>query len=288
MNLLRSFAVGLILLALSIIQMPAQLLFSDGFESYTGAGNPLDKNTAGPNAAPNGSGNPWFGPAPPNARVVGAEGSVTPHSGTQMIRGSAPSDLDENWYNLAYRNNSGSAYTGGIAYNWWFYDPLGSGGSNFRDYAALGFYNTAPGNTDYPGTGSLNSGLTQVQRLSLGASSPSGFDNTKYQARVVGATDGLANGWFNLSVARSVGWHEGKIVVDGANNVSFYIDDMNNPVLTHSGVTTFGYNVLELNTDQGPTTGYFDDVSFSVVPEPGTLALLLCGGLTWLAVRRRK
>ena len=288
MSSVKYFLMGVVLLALSIIQIPAQVLFSDGFESYTGGGVPLDKNYAGANAAPNGSGNPWFGPAPPNARVVGTEGSVSPHSGTQMIRSSAPSDLDENWYNLAYRLNGGSPFTGLIAYDWWFYDPLGSGGSNFRDYAALGYYNTAPGNTDYPGTGSLN-GSTQIQRLSLGASAPSGYDNTKYQARVVGATDGLnGGGWFNLSVTRSVGWHEGKIVVDGANNVSFYIDDMNNPVLTHSAVLTYGYNVLELNTGYGPTTGYFDDVRFSLIPEPSAAGLLICGGLSWLALRRRK
>src|SRR5438067_9637743 len=84
-------------------------LFSDGFETYTGGGNPLDKNTAGPNSAPNGSGNPWFGPVPPNLRVVAsgdtvATGSpVAAHSGTQMTRGSAPGDFDENWVNIAYR-----------------------------------------------------------------------------------------------------------------------------------------------------------------------------------------
>src|SRR5437764_13268286 len=90
---------------------PAQVLFSDGFESYTAGGNPLDKNTAGPNSAPNGSGNPWFGPLPPNARVVGVDSTngpaVTPFSGNNMIRGSAPSDLDQNWYNLADRTNGG-------------------------------------------------------------------------------------------------------------------------------------------------------------------------------------
>jgi hypothetical protein len=292
MKILSFIVASLVLLVLSIVQVPAQVLFTDGFESYTAGGVPLDKNTAGANAAPNGSGNPWFGPAPPNARVVGADTfngpTVNPHSGNNMIRGSAASDLDENWVNLAYRFHGGSVYSGNIQYDWWFYDPLGSGGTTFRDYAALGYYNTAPAGTDYPGTGSLNSS-TQIQRLSLGASNPTGFDATKYQARVVGATDGLSGGgWFNLSLTRSVGWHEGRIVVDGANNASFYIDDMTTPLLTHNAVLTYGYNVIEVDTCYGSTAGYFDDVSFSVIPEPSTAVLLLCGSLSWLALRRRK
>src|SRR3954454_8670535 len=97
---------------------PAAILYTDGFESYTAGGNPLDKNVAGPNSAPNGSGNPWFGPAPPNARVVGTEGAVLPHSGNNMIRGSAPSDLDQNWYNLAYRLNGGSPFSGNLQFDW--------------------------------------------------------------------------------------------------------------------------------------------------------------------------
>jgi hypothetical protein len=276
------------------------VLFSDGFETYTGAGNPLDKNTAGPNAAPNGSGNPWFGPLPPNLRVVAsgdttATGSpVAAHSGSQMTRGSLPSDQDENWYNLAYRQNGGNPYTGNIYFSFFFYDPLGSGGTNYRDFGALGFYNTAPGNTDYPGTGSLN-GSTQIQRLSLGASSVQapGFDNTKYQARVVGANDGYNAGWFNTGTTRSIGWHEGLIVVgpalgDNTNDVNFFIYDLINPTLTHNSVLSFGYNVLELNQDYGPTTGYFDDLQFGIgtpVPEPSSL-LLVAGGLA-VAWRRR-
>src|SRR5438874_2326896 len=101
---------GLAVMALSAAASAA--VFSDGFESYTGGGNPLDKNVAGPNSAPNGSGNPWFGPAPPNLRVVGTEGGVLPNSGLQMVRGSAPSDLDEEWVNIAYRFNGGGAFSG--------------------------------------------------------------------------------------------------------------------------------------------------------------------------------
>ena len=288
--------VGVLLLFLTVVQLSAQLLFSDGFENYVGGGNPLDKNYAsGPNAAPNGSGNPWFGPAPPNARVVSTENGVAPHGGLQMVRGSAPSDLDENWVNLGYRYNGGSAFSGNLMLDWWFYDPLGSGGSNLRDFAALGFYNTAPGGTDYPGTGSLNSS-TQIQRLSLGASSSTGtgYDATVYQARVVGATDGYTSGgWFNLGTSRSVGWHHGRIVVgaalgDGTATVSFYIDDMLSPALTHNSTTSWGINVIELNTNYGSTTGYFDDISLTLVPEPGTASLLVFGAACWLGWRRRK
>jgi hypothetical protein len=271
------------------------VLFSDGFESY--APGALDKNlSGGPNAAPNGSGNPWFGPNPPNLRVVGAEGSVTPHSGTQMVRGlnTGGGDFDQNWYNLAYRNNGGKPYTANIAMDWWFYDPLGAGGAGFQDYAALGFYNTAPGNTDYPGSGNLNTGATQVQRLSLGASSnqSTGFDPAVYQARVVGVTDGYggATGWFNTEVARSVGWHHGRIVVGpayggGLNDVSFFIDDMGTPADVVTNVTS-GYNVMEFNADFGAVTGYYDDLTFSQVPEPSSLVLSLGGfALLWRRVR---
>lgn len=274
------------------------VLFSDGFESYTAGGVPLDKNTAGPNAAPNGSGNPWFGPAPPNARVVGADSTngptVLPHSGNNMIRGSAPSDRDQNWYNLAYRLNGGAVFTGNIQFDWWFYDPTGqnTGANNFQDYAALGFYNTAPGGTDYPGTGSLNTGVTQIQRLSLGAQTGNANSLTVYEARIVGETAGDAGvaaspgSWFLTGVARSVGWHHGQIMIgprlgDNTNLVTFNIDGA--MALQRNSITTFGFNVLELNTNFGATTGYFDDVSF--VPEPASL-LLLAGGL--VLVRRRR
>src|SRR5439155_22833441 len=81
-------------------------VFTDNFESYiSGAGDSsaLDKNLAGgPNAAPNGSGHPWVGIATlPNIYVVGTEGGVTPHSGTNMIRGlSGGGDFDQVYYNL--------------------------------------------------------------------------------------------------------------------------------------------------------------------------------------------
>src|SRR5438445_9192492 len=96
-----------------------QSLFFDDFESY----NPgtLDKNdrfTTAPNAAPNGSGNPWFGPegGSPNCLVVGPETGVMPHSGNQMLQGCAPSDKDQDWYNLAFRLNNDSSGVNGMPF----------------------------------------------------------------------------------------------------------------------------------------------------------------------------
>src|SRR6476469_7219188 len=95
---------GAVLLATTTVARAAPV-FSDGFEGYVGGTAVLDKNITGANAAPNGTGNPWFGPAPPNFRVVGAEGGVTPHSGSQMTRGNLATQANQVWYNAAYRNN---------------------------------------------------------------------------------------------------------------------------------------------------------------------------------------
>jgi hypothetical protein len=290
---------GLVVLYCCATSLSATLSYTDGFESYTAGGNPLDKNVVGPNSAPNGSGNPWFGPAPPNARVVGVDSTngpaVSPHGGNNMIRGSAPSDLDQNWYNLAYRLNGGSPFTGGIQFDWYFYDPFGQSPSstNFRDYAALGYYNTAPGGTDYPGTGSLNTGATQIQRLGLGAVNGNAASQTVYNARVVGDPAGNAgvNGWFLTGVARSQGWHKGTIKMgpplgDNTNTVDFYVDDIF--ALERNSITAFGYNVLEFNTNFGSATGYFDDVTFGTIPEPGTVMLLVVSVPVFSCRRRRR
>jgi len=273
------------------------VLFSENFESRKRGA--LDMNlSGGPNAAPNGeAGNPWFGPAPPNSQVVGPQAGVTPHSGTNMIQGTAPSNLDENWYNLAYRLNGGNPYTGDVMLDWWFYDPLGASDTSvdLADFMAIGYYDTAPTDVDYPGTGSLNMGASQIQRLSLGASPDlgAGFDNTKYQARVASADDGYDNGWFNTPTTRSVGWHHGRIIVgpaltNSANNADFYIDDMTNPTFTHNAIVDYGYNVIEINVNYGATSGYYDDISFAVATTPNvpvpTLAASLIGTdlvLTW-------
>lgn len=271
-------------------------VFSDGFESYTAGAAALDKNVGGPNSAPNGSGNPWWGPVPPNMHVVGTEGSVTPHSGNQMIRGNpAGSDFDQDYYNLAYRLRGGQAPTGNYLVEWWFYDPSGSGDSHFQDYVALGWYALVPGGTDYPSGGTVG-GVNQRLSLGGGFNPSAAIDFTKYQARVVGATDGLFAGWFNLSLTRSVGWHQGRIVLGepagASTQVSFYIDDMTNPLLVHN--ITLGanrsdvpspssLNVIEVNGSFSTTIGYFDDLRVALA-QPPNLTVTQSGSnaiLTW-------
>jgi hypothetical protein len=262
-------------------QPAAAQLFSDDFEGYN-LGS-LDKNDPnGPNQDANGDSlNPWFGGFPPNFIVVGPENGVTPISGNQMIRPVSPGNRDQQWLNIAYQFNGGQPFTGSIVLDWYFYDPLGAGGTTYQDYVALGFYNTAPTDTDGPifdppndiYNYDLNHNVNgaMLQRLSLGGTTAvgdAGFDPNYYQARVVGATDGYnANGWFNTGTPRSVGWHYGVIVVgpaqdDGTNDVLFFIDDLTNPTLEHNSALNFGYNVIELNGGFGNDIGYYDLLTF--------------------------
>lgn len=242
--------------------------FTDGFEVY--APGILDSTYAGgPNEGASGGANPWFAAYPyAGMRVVGTEFSVAPHSGTNMIRAHTYNGIQDNavnWYNLSYRCASGSAIYGNVALDWWFYDPLGSGGGGqYNEFVALCNYDFVATDTDYwsswPTFG--------TQRLSLGAYVPGvGTSISMYQARIVGATDGVdADGWFYLTnTTRSVGWHHARIVIGAANGAntpaSFYIDNMVTPALTHAIMTDYGFNLLELNADLGNTTGYFDDVT---------------------------
>jgi|GEM_PF-1124422 len=280
-------------------------LFSDGFETY--APGALDKNpmywvdpgSDGPNYATNGVGNPWFGPTPPNAQVITAENGVTPRGGKQMIGGAAPGALDTNWCNIAYRAGGGQNFMSDCLLDWWFYDPLGSApnAADFEDYAALCSYNTAPTNADYPesstpeNNGNLDAGLivsSQYQRLSLGASAflpdYGAYDSSKYQARIAGASLGYGQGWIDTPRQRSVGWHRARILLgpllpDGTVTVYFYIDDLVTPVYSGNSINRSGFNVIEVNSAQANTVGYFDDVSFAVATAaaPPSLSVALAG-----------
>jgi hypothetical protein len=106
------------------------------------------------------------------------------------------------------RLNSGSNYYGNLMLDWWFYDPkgTGTGASNYGDYVALAEYVPVSTTNDFTTTT-----FTQFnQRVSLGANNVTGFHLTNYQARIVGATGGLTNGWFNTAATRSVGWHHAR------------------------------------------------------------------------------
>jgi hypothetical protein len=279
---------------------------SDGFETY--AQGYLDKNyVGGANAAPNGSGNPWWGANPANFSVVGSENGVTPHSGAQMARNEVGSlfqvgffDFDSEYYNLAFRLNSGNLYYGNVVLDWWFFDPCGAGTgdplnrTNYGDFAGLCNYATGiPANADYSGNGDAPGG--PIQCLMLGAAYVWGAANTtNYQAQVLGATDGLNSAYptyFDTATPRSVGWHDARIVVGPAAattdvaTISFYIDDMVNPTLTHDNAGGVGINCIQLSSLQdygidGPLGGYFDDFYF----QDGVAAPVITGGLTNRAV----
>ena len=265
---------GIILPALLTLLLSAWQVhatgFSDGFEGY--AQGALDSTlSGGPNEGVNGGANPWFGANAPNLQVVRAENGVNPHSGTNMIRGcyNCQYDNDVDWFNLSFRCATGGVYSGNIALDWWFCDALGSlGGGDYIDYIALGNYAPVPPDMDYD----VSTWPAPIsQRMCLGASALSlntSIDATLYQARIVGATDGVnPQGWFNLTNApRSSGWHHARIVIGAPNGAdtpaSFYIDNMITPVLTHSTVNADGFNLLEVNSDWGNTSGYFDDLGF--------------------------
>ncbi len=267
---------GTILLALFTLLLSAWQLsatgFFDGFEGY--AQGALDSTLGGgPNEGVNGGANPWFGANPPNLQVVGVDNGVTPHSGSQMVRGcyNCLYDNDVEWFNLSFRCATGGVYYGNIALEWWFYDPLGSlGGGDYVDYVALCNYANVPPDMDYYDI-AASPPTVNSQRMSLGTDAlrfNTDINATVYQARIVGATDSVnPEGWFNLTNApRTPGWHHARIVIGAPNGAdtlaSFYIDDMVNPALTHATMNGDGFNLLEMDSDFGNTSGYFDDLGF--------------------------
>ena len=291
---------GLAVLMLGV-QASAGTIFSDDFESYNYG--VLDRNMDGTNAVNTDASNPWIGPDPSNNTVVGPSDQINPgitataHGGSKMIRGNNKNDQD--YVNISYKYNNGNAYTGGLQLDWWYYDPYGAGNSALiDDYMALAYYAGFQG-VEYPvnDSGDLNTAVigAPTQRLSLGT-----YNNTDYyMARVLGATGGSGDGsWFSTNVVRSAGWHEMRIVVgdalaDGTNNVNFYIDNMQNPVLSMNSTTTVGYNVIEANNNmkgavKDYTQGYFDDITLTSVPEPGSFVALAAGLVSLLGLKRRR
>ena len=99
------------------------------------------------------------------------------------------------YLNLAYRFNGGTAYTGNIYFDWYFYDPRGT----THSYATFAFWMTRrslcyTSNTTYMPTGSdykwsarsgpvISNDTNYAQKLSLGCSTSNG-SATYYQARI--------------------------------------------------------------------------------------------------------
>ena len=247
------------------------VLWTEGFEGYnTDAGQTyggLDKNLTGSaNAAPNGVGNPWFGPSPNNAWVTAAmdnplpiQETITPHSGTNMIRGGrsdasgwySGSDNDIDHVNLAYRFHGGAPLKSNFSIDWWFYDELGNtypgdpdaGPGCFGDHAGIEYSLLAPTNTDYANAGYIGTpggnGSTAgdsymvTARLAIGAyqATSSGYDYTVYQVQVQGAMDAgtfgaAANEW-------GTGWFNTTFVrTNGWRHAAISVDANNMAVLS--------------------------------------------------------
>jgi hypothetical protein len=291
------------LLIMAACQLRAQVIWSNTFGSYN-LGD-LDANEGGgPNQAPNGGpGNPWWGPNPGNLSVATSFNGITPYNGAaHLVDGQAPSFFAEELNNIGYRLNGGNNFLGGVTLSWAFYDTAGAGAnaSGYNDIAYLNGYQSANGYTstaDYTGSGpDLQSTFTSGNEiLGLGANNATGANAGFYQARVLGAStadDGAsvanAQGWFNLSVARTVGWHTASIVLgapNGANTtVTMYIDG--HDVLDETTGATVGVNTIAVDSGWGSQVGAFDNFAVTV-PEPGTVTLLVCGGLAFFALRHR-
>ena len=316
-------------------------IFAEGFEGLvTGS---LDMNDPqGPNQATNGdltSGQPWWGTSPSNG-FVGVVSGLTAHSGPNALwDGGSRNGRD--YVNLAYRCNGGLWYADNIYADWWFYDrsgqawTLGGAASNYADDPFSLVYNAGlPSSADYPSGYESGSGQNFTddqfdQKISLGMcdwwtpnrAGPGpypiypavgdipGFEHEKYQARIKSGSVpnqiSFGNGWYNVDLARSVGWHHGRITVGAGTvqtEVNFYIDDMSTSLLT--GVAdAVGFNAIELMTEwkngasvsadtdvlNWPKGTMYDDIVIGTMPQatpaaaPGAAAAsaITASSITW-------
>ncbi len=275
-----SYAVTIANIAGTVTTAPATLVYTqafDNFEEYN-AGQ-LDSNG---NANTQAS-NPWWGPAPPNGIVIGETQPdslhvVVPHSrgdgSGNMVQSAASGTFeDTDDVNLAYRLNAGQSYNGNLKMDWWYFDPWGADGrgANLEDYMVIGHYGL-PTDHDHDAMS-----FTGTKIIWLGAYPAAGYDPTLYQAKITGETDGLNAGQFyNTTRTRSIGWHHFRILVgipNGASTpVSFFIDDMVNPVMTHAKFWPDSIDCAEINgRAHGSTSdpvGYFDHFSFQTAADP--------------------
>ena len=312
---------------------------AEGFEGLNIGSVDMNDGPGKPNLADNGdlnSGQPWWGTNPSNASVGVVSTMPAPaHSGPNALWG--PSGNGRDYINLAYRCNAGSPYAENLYADWWFYDRsgqtwlLGGATANYCDDPFSLVYNQQiPANLDWPtgyepGSGQNFTDAQFDQKVSLGmcdwwtsnkvgpgpypeyppVGDVPGFEHGKYQARIqsgsVPGKTSFGNGWFNVDLARSIGWHHGRITVGvtdmmGQTEVNFYIDDMSTSLLT--GVAdAVGFNAIELMTrwKNGPSASadtallnwpratMYDDIVIGPMPQP-TPAAPVAGAATGVMV----
>jgi len=103
---------------------------------------------------------------------------------------------------------------------------------------------------------------------------------TYYQARVA---FGGPN-WFNLNTVRTPGWHRFEAHIY-AGTVDFYVDGaLDTAGVTHAGGDWYQARIGSGLSSTGGEASY-DNYLLELVPEPGSLALLMLGGLA--LIRRR-
>jgi hypothetical protein len=99
------------------------------------------------------------------------------------------------------------------------------------------------------------------------------------------------SGYRPTGIQRTLGWHHLEILQyrdsEHLNTAEFYVDDVLALRQTDVVDTALNRIVLGLGWSGNPSqTGYADDITVQIVPEPGVWGLALAGALTAAAFRR--
>lgn len=299
------FPLAVVLVLACALQVSAATLFSENFESYS------DGTLAGQG--------PWVidyamtGPTSTNQSVYSGAFtsayygySIPQLPGSTKMLAERPNGYGANWdedydaVNLAFHAGNGANLTGNFTLDWMFYDSVGgvskgttmTNGANYITDLYLSNFGGIPGGHELTADDPLSWDIPELQRIAVGGSNDynGAYDRTKYQVQCVGVAGGYDSSWFNTPITRSVGWHQGQIIVgaaqaDGTNDITINIDG----ILAFQGHPTVGggFNLLELANPW--ISGAFDNISITSVPEPSSIFALGMGlvGLLGLIKRRK-